>query len=293
MKNAMKSFLSSLGIVFIIFIIGIIFLIYKMPSAWQVKQTLASKSGSQRMDEGKTLSDRALHENFLNEHQPIASVCAYLSDARSSHFLKVDNSASSRQFMIKMIEGPKDPFAEAAAPFFRYFFRLPEVRELVQIIDNAHPEPAEPLRSKAEFYGRIAVAALEIRENKSNFDQILMKTYNLYTLARAVRAKPELARSPAILRFCEQLEKNINMNLPYDPNQQAEEFQRFLTSAGLSAKEVDYDANYRSDVKFAINDKSILLGNIWIEKLFAEDIDKAKKKIDSFLPLPDYSTLER
>jgi len=281
-KKVMKVVFTSLGLLFLSTAASLGFFIYKMPSAWQVRQVIATKSAS----------NKALHENFMNEQQPIASVCAYLSEAPASHFLKDDNSASLRQFLKKMIEEPKDPLAESAAPFFRYLFRLSEVRDLVQTLDTAN-ETAEQFRNKAEFYGKIGLAALEVAENKHNFDQILMKTYNLYVLTRAVALKPELARDPAILGFCEQIQKNINMNLAYDVDQQATELQKFLTYAGLSPKEVDYDINYRSDVKFKINDKSIILGNIWIEKLFVGDIEKAKKQINSSLPLPDYNKLDR
>lgn len=288
MKKVMNAILTGLGLLVFSLLASLLIFLYKMPSAAQLKQAVAAK-----MVDGNELVDKSIHENFMNEQQPVASVCAYLPEAPHSHFLKNDNSASSRQFLKKMIEEPKDPLAEAAAPLFRYLFRLPEVRDLVQILDTANEQKAEQLRDKAEFYGKIGLALLEVRENKHNFDQILLKTYNLYTLTRAVALKPELARDPVTLGFCEQMQKNINMNLAHDADQQAAELQKFLTYAGLSPKEVGYDANYRSDVKFAINNKSILFGNIWIEKLFAGDIAKAKKEIDSSLPLPDYNNLDR
>jgi hypothetical protein len=313
MKKALKVIAVVVGIFLFVFIVAFVLILQKLPSSWEVKQALSSRkvqnpefvaksapvnpqkpgeplpekkmealarTNEDRADEGKELGQRAVKEDFLNEQKPLASVCAHLDKASSSKFLRSDDEASSKEFLTKMLDNDKDPLAESAAPLFRYVLRLPQVKELIAMVEQAQAEHAGTILKKAEFYGQIGLAGQEVRSNKAEIDRMLMKTYNMYILSRAVGKHPELARDPATLSFCEQIEKNINLNLDFNPDQQAEELSKFLDYAKVPPEEVGYDPKMRSDVQFKIDNGSLLLKNIWIEKLFAADMKKATKQLE-------------
>jgi len=150
---------------------------------------------------------------------------------------------------------------------------------LLEMIDKSQSQGSDDLMKKAEFYAQLGFAAQEIRSNKPSIDRLLMKSYNMYILTKAVGKHPELANDPATLGFCEQMEKNINMNSDFNPDQQSQELEKFLDYAKIDPKEVDYDPNYRSDVQFKFDNNTLQLNKIWLEKLFAADMRKAEKEI--------------
>jgi hypothetical protein len=318
LKKTFKVIAIIIGTFVIVFAVVLLIFIKNLPSSWQIKQAMTPRTGKNpqfakpvtdakspapkagenlpaknevkvrneedRVDEGKELGLKALKEDFLNERQPLASVCKYLGAAGTSRFLRGDENASSKEFMKKLTAEDKDPLIESAAPVFRYLLRLPQVKDLLTLVEQSQAENDRDLLKKTEFYGQIALAAKDIRSNKANLDLMLMRTYNMYSLSRAVAKRPELARDPATLSFCEQIEKNTNMNLDFDVDQQAQELQKFLDYAKVTPQEIGYDPNYRSDVKFEFQNSSLVLQNIWVEKLFAEDIAKAKRQVAKPLP---------
>lgn len=318
MKKALKVLAIVFGCLIVLFAVILIGFISKLPSSYQIKQALSPKAAApafesatkapapntlpqkapedseakpvasqqSRLDDAKEISRKAMHEDFLNDRQPLASVCAHLDRAAESRFLKADENANSKEFMKKLTDPIKDPLIEAAAPAFRYILRRPGVRNLIDMVEKAQAENENDFMQKASFYTQMAIAANDVRSSKPELDQVLMKSYNMYVLSKAVAKSPALARDPATLRFCEQIEKNLNDDLEYNADQQAEELQKFLASAEIAPADVGYDPKYRSDVTFSFKNNSILLDNIWIEKLFAEDMKKAGKEIEKSLPPP-------
>jgi hypothetical protein len=312
MKKALKIIAIIFGSLIVITFIALLIFIKKLPSTYQIKQAIQPRAGQNpeyaaktergppqaptaalpakaeakartdedRADEGKELSLRALHEDFMNDRQPLSNVCASLGNASESHFLRSDENANSKEFMRKILDTTKDPLIESAAPVFRYVFRLPGVKDLLNKVEESQAENAEDLAQKAGFYAQLAIAAKDIRASKAQLDQVLNKSYHMYVLSRAVAQRPELARDPATLSFCEQMEKNINLNQDYNPDQQSAELSKFLEDVKISPADVNYDAGYRSDVGFTFKDNAILMENVWVEKLFAEDVTKAKKQLN-------------
>ncbi|WP_413291405.1 hypothetical protein [Bdellovibrio sp. HCB337] len=313
MKKALKVIAVVVGSLLVVLVIVIAFFIKSLPSTWEIKQTLSPrkaqnpsfatngssaplpekgeepspqkptpKTHDDKVDESKILSQRVLHEDFLNEKQPLSSVCANLPAATQSRFLRKDESGSSKEFLSRLLdENEKDPLVESAAPLFRYLTRLPSMRELFELVEKAEAEHDQSFTEKAWFYGKVALVAQELRGNKSNIDRLLMKTYNMYMLSKAVAQRPELARDPATLNFCDQIEKNINFNLDFNPEEQAHEFQKFLDYAKVNPKHIGYDSNYRSNVNFEVGTGSVILNKIWLEELFAADIKKAREELEA------------
>jgi hypothetical protein len=153
----------------------------------------------------------------MNEQKPFSTTCAHLQNAEQSHFLRKDDSGSANEFMKSLADADrKDPLVESAAPLFRFIFRTDGMRDLFDMIEKADAEHDQGLLKKAEFYTKLAFAGQTLRSNKANIDRILMKSYNFNVLARAVGKHPELARDPATLNFCEQIEKNINLGMDFN-----------------------------------------------------------------------------
>jgi hypothetical protein len=322
MKKALKAIAVLVGVCLAGFIIVALLVIKKLPSTWEIKQAItpkkaqspefvqrksppskprsspseknsatAPKARDEKVDDGKARSLQVLKEDFMNEQKPLSTVCSHLDRAEQSRFLRKDDSGSANEFMKSLSENnSKDPLAESAVPLFRYIFRLDGMKGLLEMIEKADAEQDQGIFKKAEFYTKVAWAGQELRANKANIDRILMKSYNLYVLSRAVGKHPELARDPATLSFCDQIEKNINMSLDFNPDEQAAELQKFLNYAKVDPKEVDYDPSYRSDVKFNFSANSLQLNHMWIEKLFEKDIQKAKKELKAAPPEAPDST---
>ncbi|MBS1971819.1 MAG: hypothetical protein JSU04_16020 [Bdellovibrionales bacterium] len=311
MKKALKVIAIIFGVLVIGFVIVGVLIIKKLPSPWEVKQAIspkkaqspefvqqtpakpgekspspnqakeeAPKNHEEKIDDSKARTLQVLKDDFMNEQKPLSTVCNYLNNAEKSQFLRKDDSGSANEFMKSLESNQKDPVVESAASLFRYIFRVDGMRELFDMIEKADAEHDQGLFKKAEFYTKLGIAGQNIRSNKANIDRILMKSYNLYTLSRVVGRHPELARDPATLSFCEQIEKNINLNLDFNPDEQAAELQKFLDYAKVDPKEVDFDPNYRSNVDFNFKNNSLQLTHTWIEKLFAKDIEKAKREIN-------------
>lgn len=313
MKKALKVIAIIFGVLFVGFAIVSLLIIKKLPSPWEIKQVIApkkvlspefappnssptaagekdtspqpqadkaAKTQEAKVEDGKARGLQILKEDFMNEQKALSTVCMNLATAEQSRFLRKDESGSADEF-TKSLTDPnrKDPLVESAVPVLRYVFRVEGMRALVDLIEKADAENDQGIFKKAEFYTKLGIAAQTVRSNKANIDRILMKSYNLFVLSKAVGKHPELARDPATLSFCDQIEKNLNMNLEFNADEQAAEMQKFLDYAKVDPKEVDFDPSYRSDVKFDISASSLQLNHIWIEKLFEKDIAKARKHL--------------
>ncbi len=300
MKKALKVFVIIFGAFLVVFVTTILLYVKSLPSSWQIKQTISprkaqnpafvvkhkppfqdkEKAYEDKVDDSKAISMQVLKDDFMNEKKPLSTVCAYLGNASASHFLRDDGSGSANEFMKNLAnENNKDPLAEAAAPLFRVLFRMDSVRDLVETVEKAEADNDEGIFKKAEFYTKLGLAGQDIRSSKGKLDQILMKSYNMFMLSRAVGKHPELARDSATLSYCEQIEKNINLNLDFNVEEQATEMQKFLDYAQVDPKEIGYDPNYRSDLQFSLSKKAFVMNLVWIEKLFARDVAKAKKEL--------------
>ncbi|KHD87148.1 MAG: hypothetical protein OM95_16100 [Bdellovibrio sp. ArHS] len=220
-------------------------------------------------------TSKVLLEDFTDPRKPLIESCRHLEKAADSHLLRDHKNANAKFFFHSLAQDQKDPLVETAAPILRYIFRSPGMPALVDMVMKSEEQKDPSILKKAEFYYEIYRAGAFLKENTRAMDELLQKTYNMHYLARAVALKPELARDPATLNFCEQMEKNVNHRGPYDADEAAKEMQTFLSSVGVDAKELGYDANYRSHVKMNLTNSQVTLNDAWVLRLFAADIEKA------------------
>ncbi|WP_232469284.1 hypothetical protein [Bdellovibrio bacteriovorus] len=218
-----------------------------------------------------------LLKDFADPRKPLVDGCRNLEKAAQSGLLRDPQNASAKYFFSSLSDGNHDPMVETAAPILRFIFRAPGMEQVVEQIMSADAQNDQGLLKKAEFYYEIYRAGDYLQKHTSEMDQILQKSYNMHYLARAVAAKPELAKDSATLDFCDQMEKNINAGGEFDADEAASEMSKFLDSAGLDAKAIGYDPAYRSKVKVQFNSTRVGVNDSWVVSLFARDIERAQK----------------
>jgi len=285
-------------------------LLYKLPGTYQIREALTPQVAKKIHTTGKALpppalksetSSHALPEktaptepapsptperldrvgmalilnDFTNERVPLMSSCKNLQQASQSGFLKDSKNASAKYFVESLSQDQKDPLVESAVPVIRYVFRAPGIGDAFALLSESEL-PTEDLVQKAEFYTHLLRAGSFIREHRADIDAILQRSYNMHVLTKAVAQRPELARDPATLSFCEQIEKATNFGIAdFNPEEESKEISRFLADAGISPLSVGFDPKYRSQVKLNISSTGVRLDNTWLTQLFARDIEKA------------------
>lgn len=246
-------------------------------AATATEETVADQPRSAR-DALAEDTAKVLLEDFTDSRKPLIETCRNLGNASESHLLRDPQNANAKTFFHSLAQGKNDPLVESAAPILRYVFRAPGMSAAVDMIMKSEEQNDPSLLKKAEFYYEIYRAGGFLKENTRAMDDILQKTYNLHYLARAVAQKPELARDSATLTFCEQMEKTINQGNSYNADEAAKEMQNFFEAAGIDAKQLGYDPNYRSQVKMNISNSQVRLNDAWVLRLFARDIEKAHQE---------------
>lgn len=218
-----------------------------------------------------------LLKDFADPRKPLVDGCRNLEKAAQSGLLRDPQNASAKYFFSSLSDGNHDPMVETAAPILRFIFRAPGMEQVVEQIMSADAQNDQGLLKKAEFYYEIYRAGDYLQKHTADMDQILQKSYNMHYLARAVAAKPELAKDSATLDFCDQMEKNINAGGEFDADEAASEMSKFLNNAGLDAKAIGYDPAYRSKVKVQFDSARVGVNDSWVVSLFARDIERAQK----------------
>lgn len=250
------------------------------------KQSVAAtptKTYEQKVETSKELNLKLLKEDFLNEQVPLATVCNNLSWAAPSR-ASASSKIKPQDFLSELAKPTdRDPIIESTGPVLRYLFRQSRMRELTDMIFQADENKDNGFMKKAEFYSQLVLVAQQLRDNKEKLDQVMMKSYNLFILSKALGLKPELAKDPATLDFCRQLETNTNQQLDFNADEQAAELKKFLDYAQVKPVEVGYDPSYRANAKFSYNNNNVRLGNIWLEDIFEIDA-KAEEAIKKSLP---------
>lgn len=237
------------------------------------KQETASTPNKDEKLKADTI--KILQDDFTDERKPMVDTCRIMEKSEHSHFLKDKNNASARYFFSHLQEDTRDPLSETAAPIFRQIFRTPGMQQLVEMIVQAETNKDDGLLKKAEFYYQIYKAGTALRENVDEMNQVLQQSYNMHNLMKAVALKPEIAKSPDTLHFCEEMEKALNTGANVDPEYGAKEMQSFLSSHGINPTDIGYDPNYRSKIELNISNTQVSLNDSWIAQIFASDIEKA------------------
>lgn len=313
-KNILKIFAISFSAIVIVLAGLLVWGLSKLPSAFQIKQSLtppalrstavktgtltpppktaalpahtsetsmAENSPAPPISEKEQLAEdtsKAIFNDLIDTRRPLVESCRNLSLAPESKLLSDPENASAKYFFKSLAQEQHDPLVETAAPILRYIFRAPGMQTVVDMIMKAEEQKDLSLLKKAEFYYELYRSGEFLKGHKDDMDVILQKTYNMHHLAKAVAQKPELAKEPSTLTFCEQMEKNVNEAGAYNADEAASEMMSFLNSAGITAKSIGYDPHYRSKVKLNLSSTQVMINDTWVVQMFARDITKAQKK---------------
>ncbi|KYG63809.1 hypothetical protein AZI86_13385 [Bdellovibrio bacteriovorus] len=311
-KNIAKILGISVAVIVLVLAGLLIWGLSKLPSAFEIKQSLTPPALKERphsesspqpeaetssqtsdaeglpeksADQSKLNKDEVLRqqslkviqEDFMDERKPLADACRTMGKASESGFLKDPKNASARYFFSTLAEENKDPLSEAAAPAMRMIFRAPGMNGLMDMILKADEAQDPGVLKKAEFYYEIYRAGSYLKTHLAELNTTLQQSYNLYHVMKAVALKPELANSPQVMTFCEDLQKNLNTQSDFNVEEGAKEMQNFLEQNGIKPAEVGFDPKYRSKVDLTVSNTQLGVNDAWIAQIFAEDLKKAMK----------------
>src|SRR5690606_33790409 len=126
--------------------------------------------------------------------------------------------------------------------------RYPKMKEFFVEVSNykeMHNTAKVGILDKGYFYYKALEAVREIKEHKEDLNVAPDRAYRMFSLARAIQLKPELAQDNAVVDFCYQLQNSIVSTDITDPDQENAEFLKFLNYARLEANQVGYDPALR------------------------------------------------
>jgi hypothetical protein len=318
-KNIAKVFGIVAGVVVVV-LAGLLFWgLSKLPSAFQIKQSitppalknkegveapkeptaaqnaeapvadLPEKSGAAPekvhstdvSEETKKAAMKVLMEDFVDTRKPLIDACRSMDKASESGFLKDKKNASGKYFFNSLAQEDKDPLSETAAPPLRQIFRAPGMDKIADMVLKSEEEKDPSIMKKAEFYYEIYRAGSYLKSHTDDLNRVMQQSYNMHTLMKAVAQKPELARVPEVMNFCDDLQKNMNDGGSFDADASADAMQSFLEQNGLKAADVGFDPKYRSKVVLNISNTQLNVSDAWIAQIFAADIEKAMKEKDT------------
>lgn len=311
-KNIAKILGISVSVIVLVLAGLLIWGLSKLPSAFEIKQSLTPPALKERphsesspQPEAETSSQtsdaealpeksaenpatdkdhvlrkqslKVLQDDFMDERKPLIDVCRSMGRAAESGFLKDPKNASARYFFQSLAEENKDPLAESAAPAMRMIFRAPGMQSMMDMVLKADEAQDPGLIKKAEFYYEIYRAGTYLKNHLPELNSILQQSYNIYHLMRAVALKPELANSPQVVTFCEELQNSLNTQSEFKADEGALEMQSFLEQNGIKPSDVGYDPKYRSKVDMSVSNSQLTVNDSWLAQIFAEDLKKALK----------------
>lgn len=287
-KNTLKILTISLGLCFVILTALGLWGLSRLPSAYQIKNALVPSAVSKAAEENGTESTQTstvspgkmalqvLRDDFANIERPLSESCKYITKAPESTFLKDPANATFR-FFITSLYNDHDPVVETAAPVFRYLFRLPGMNEVVPAVLQSS-ETEQGLLPKALFYYHLYQAGSHLSRHPEKLDEILQKSYNLHHLVKAASQNVGISSAPETQTFCEELERELNQQEPFDANQTAERMSEFFAKKNIDIKALNYDPQYRSKTQLQLSGSKVGVQDTWVAKLFAKDIEEREKR---------------
>ncbi len=210
-------------------------------------------------------------EEFINSHKPLIQFCENLASTESSSFWDKGTGTQFGQYMADhMLDEKKDPYLETILPALKYAMRGEQMSKLFELVKSADEGKEEGFFDKAEFYTQMAFAVNEVRARKEKTEQLVDRTYLLFTLANAVKKKPELINEAGTLDFCNRIQRSILEEGGDDIEAGKRSLDDFLHFAGLKNEDVDYDPNYKTSLQISSSNNSIQFSGGWIDKYIAE-----------------------
>ncbi|WP_413561449.1 hypothetical protein [Bdellovibrio sp. HCB209] len=203
--------------------------------------------------------------DLANNEKPFVDACKDLGLAGESGFFPKKTERTATKFFEGISGSQKDPVLESVAPVLRFVFRAPGITEVLKLSEDSRGD--DSLLEKAELYRQIYRAADYLQKNQTQLNQVVQKSYNLHMIAKAVALKPQLAHDGATKSFCEQIENSLSAKQNLNVEEQVQEMQKFLQDAGIDAKTIGFDPNYRAQVHSEFGKNNLTIKDAWLKDL--------------------------
>src|SRR5690606_29797049 len=152
-------------------------------------------------DAEKELNDRVAKEIF-NYENSISKSCENLTKAPQSKFMGKSFIESFQETLGKDVN---DPFLQAFLAPLKKAVRYQKMKEFFVEVSNykeMHNTAKVGILDKGYFYYKALEAVREIKEHKEDLNVASDRAYRMFSLARAIQLKPELAQDNAVVDFC-------------------------------------------------------------------------------------------
>lgn len=238
------------------------------PSSVSAPPAVIDGNGTTKPETTTMLSDRFL-DDMMSRDKPLSDFCRSLASSKMGAFSSKDfNKAFSDSF-----ESAKpDPRIQAAKPLLRYVFRLPQMQNLLSALEEAAAKNDESFMDKAQFYTAAVAAYAEMREHQADMESLLDRSYLFMGLNNLIAKKPELAEDPRVQNFCLNTENLFNQAAAVDFETEKNNFLNLVHESSLTPKDISFNPDYKSNIDFNFDGKSLTFSGGWLDDLVKEDV---------------------
>jgi hypothetical protein len=303
-KNKIFKVIIVLGVLFFLIVGGVLtFIIYALPSANKIGQSLSNSEKSSPMTEPKMVEivsgdqtqapqasteassqaqsqdpsaqartekkmsiDRRGLDQLINPEIPLSDFCPSLSRSKSGALNAADFNA---EFQKSLNSQDADPRIQAIKPLFRTLFREPRMQELIEDAQSAIENKDENFWEKAAFYSKAALAFQAMLANKSELEAVSDRSYLFFKMNELIAQRPELLNDQRLQKFCEETENAFNTDQPVEFLQEKKNFERILDELGVSQEAIKYKPDYKTEFDILFDGNSLQLKGGWLEDFFS------------------------
>jgi len=164
----------------------------------------------------------------------------------------------------------KNPLLESILAPIDYVLTFPSIRTLTKtVVEDEGRNKHSGFLEKMKFYSNIVEAGLELVRRKKEIERVSDKSYQLFTLSKAVQRKHSLASDSSVQKFCNEIQASmIDWNSSRDIGEENKEMLKFLKYSNLLAEEVGFDSNYKTDLKVITSKHGLIMEIGWLESIF-------------------------
>lgn len=306
MKNKILKTLLVLGVLFFITVGGVLaFIVYSLPSTKKISEALSGASASSaqtqssaqlssdisQMDksnftaesndstiptqaesaDAKSSLDRKGLDNLIDPTVPLSDFCQSLRNSKSGAMNPAEfNEGFKKSVETKNRGTESDPRIQALKPLLRTIFREPQMQELITEAASAVENKEENFWQKAAFYSKAAMAFKAMLANKDELNAVGDRSYLFFKMSELMAKRPELIADQRLQKFCVDTEIAFNTNQPVQFDQEKKNFERILDEVGVSASDIKYNPDYKSNFDIDFDGKSLQLNGGWLEELIAQ-----------------------
>lgn len=296
MKKGLKIFIGSLTALMLLLLVGLAVLLNRLPSAGQLKKSIAQKEPATPQKPSTTLEKNSNQNSVQENNEPpinqadeqkatskntkdmksiepyifdkdreLVDVCSHLSEAPHSVVSLDKGTDPFFNSVSEAIEaGKNDPFTEAVFAPIRFATRLPHAQEFFDAIKSAEENGEQNLMEKAGFYAKGLAAYQEIQSNNKKLNDIGNNAHHLFLISEAVRRNPQLESNPEVQSYCRELEAKMRSGQAYDFEKDPQEMLKFLEYAHLKPEDVKYDPKARSNMNVEFTRHSFSISFGWL-----------------------------